>query len=179
MRRGSDANRTRDPALAEALFWDIFRMLQEQDPSFGSGRPKGKLRRFRFRRIYALDSSTIRLVHNCIDWAKHRRKKAALKMHMLTDVPCMLPRCVVIDKARHHDITQATNLCRNLGPGDIVVEDRAYNDWKHQPALPQASVEVEGKLFAPCRTGARGGVAALRRRGTAAILWDSIPAKTE
>ncbi len=28
-------------------------------------------------------------------------------------------------KARHHDITQAANLCRNLGSGDIVVEDRA------------------------------------------------------
>lgn len=46
-------------------------------------------------------------------------------MHMLTDVPCMLLRCVVVDKARHHDITQAVNLCRNLGSGDIVVEDRA------------------------------------------------------
>ena len=136
----SHANRTRDPALAEALYWDIFRMLQEQDPSFGSGRPKGKLRRFRFRHIYALDSSTISLVHNCIDWAKHRRRKAAVKMHMLTDVPCMLPRCVVIDKAKHHDITQATNLCRNLGSGDIVVEDRAYNDWKHQRELDEAGV---------------------------------------
>lgn len=136
----SHANRTRDPALAETLYWDIFRMLQERDPSFGVGKPKGKLRRFRFRHIYALDSSTIHLVHNCIDWAKHRRRKAAVKIHMLTDVPCMLPRCVVIDKAKHHDIAQATNLCRNLGPGDIVVEDRAYNDWRHQRELDDAGV---------------------------------------
>ena len=81
------ANRTRDPALAETQYWDVFLMLQEQNPSFGTARHRGKLRRFLFRRIYALDSSTISLVRNCIDWAKHWRRKAAVKMHRLTYVP--------------------------------------------------------------------------------------------
>ncbi|MFA7186397.1 MAG: hypothetical protein WC082_15960 [Victivallales bacterium] len=37
----------------------------------------------RFKRVInVIDSTTIKLVANCLDWAKHRRKKAAAKMHL-------------------------------------------------------------------------------------------------
>lgn len=136
----SHANRTRDPALAEALYWQMFRLLQERVPGFGRGRCDGHLARFRFRHIYAIDSTTIHLAYDCMDWAKHRQKKAAVKVHMRTDAACMLPRCVVVDKAKHHDVTRAEALCQGLDCGDIVVEDRAYNDWKHQRRLDEAGV---------------------------------------
>ena len=136
----SHANATRDPALAEELYWRMFHLLTEREPKFGFQRQGGRLARFRFRHIYAIDSSTIALVHNCIDWAKHRRRKAAVKVHMRTDTACMLPRCVIIEPAKHHDVTQADALCQGLGPGDIVIEDRAYNDWDHQWRLDAAGV---------------------------------------
>ena len=134
----SHANTTRNPALAEELYWKMFHLLTSRDSSFGRQKQSGSLARFRFRHIYAVDSSTIALVHNCIDWARHRRRKAAVKVHMRTDMACMLPRCVVIESANHHDVTQADALCQGLGPGDIVVEDRAYNDWDHQRRLDEA-----------------------------------------
>ena len=36
-------------------------------------------------RIHAVDSTVIQLVANCMDWAKHRRRKAAAKMHLRLD----------------------------------------------------------------------------------------------
>ncbi len=38
-------------------------------------------------RIHAVDSIVIQLVANCMDWAKHRRRKAAAKMHLRLDLP--------------------------------------------------------------------------------------------
>ena len=38
------------------------------------GRPTGFLHRFK-KAIYAIDSTTIQLALNCIDWAKHRRRR--------------------------------------------------------------------------------------------------------
>lgn len=38
------------------------------------------------RRMYIVDSTVIRLVANCMSWAKHRRRKAATKLHMRLDL---------------------------------------------------------------------------------------------
>ncbi|MFC1761606.1 DUF4372 domain-containing protein [Planctomycetota bacterium] len=73
----SHANRVRDPNMAQALFWDVLSHIQNQHPDFGKQHKySGLPRRFK-RTIYAIDSTTIQLVANCIDWAKHRRRKAA------------------------------------------------------------------------------------------------------
>ena len=44
-------------------------------------RGKGLARRFR-RIIHVVDPSTIALIASCIDWAQHRRRKAAAKLHV-------------------------------------------------------------------------------------------------
>ena len=44
---------------------------------------------------YAIDSTTIQLVLNCIAWAKHRRRKAAAKAHVLLNITSFLPSVVV------------------------------------------------------------------------------------
>ena len=74
----SHANRERNPAMAEALFWTMLDRLQELHPGLGARRrPRFA---FRFKRlIYVVDSTTIQLVARCMDWAKHRRRKAAAK----------------------------------------------------------------------------------------------------
>ena len=73
----SHANKCRDAALAERLFWSELEHLQKLSPGFAVGRRgKGLARRFR-RVIHVVDSSTIALIAFCIDWAKHRRRKAA------------------------------------------------------------------------------------------------------
>jgi len=78
----SHANKERNADMMEALFWKMLNHLQNQFPGFGSsGRYKGLPRRFK-KTVYSIDSSTIALVANCMDWAKHRRRKAAAKLHL-------------------------------------------------------------------------------------------------
>ncbi len=125
----SNANRTRAPRLAEELYWAVFEHLQNICRTFGTGRPRGALSRFRLRNIFAIDSSTLALSLKCMDWAKHRARKAAAKLHMRTDVACMLPRFVIVEEGAHHDSTRALALCEGMGEGDILLADRAYADF--------------------------------------------------
>ena len=71
----SNANRTRPPEMMEALFWRVMKDLMTRAPSFG--RAAFKMPRGFRRAIHAIDSSTIALVANSMDWAKHSRRKAA------------------------------------------------------------------------------------------------------
>ena len=127
----SHANRTRDPAMAEDLFWQVLSHIKSKFPNFGYGhRYSGLPRRFK-RAIYAVDSTTIQLVANCIDWAKHRRRKAAAKCHMQLNLQTFLPNFAIVKKASTHDSTEAYSLCSNLKDGEIVVFDKAYVDFEH------------------------------------------------
>jgi hypothetical protein len=57
----SHANKRRDAALAEGLFWAVLEHLQKISPGFAAeARGKGLARRFR-RVIHVVDSSTIAL----------------------------------------------------------------------------------------------------------------------
>ena len=127
----SHANRVRDPNMAQALFWDVLSHIQGKHPNFGRGHKySGLPRRFK-RTIYAIDSTTIKLVANCIDWAKHRRRKAAAKCHMQLNLQTFLPQFAIVKEASTHDSTEAYHLCRNLKSGEIAVFDKAYVDFTH------------------------------------------------
>jgi len=122
----SYANRNRNPRMAEALFWEMLDHLRSISPGFGLGRRySGVPKRFK-RLISAIDSTTIKLFANCMDWAKHRRRKAAVKMHLNLNLQSFLPRFLVVEKAKRHDATQAMRLCALLQDGEIVLFDRAY-----------------------------------------------------
>ena len=106
----SHANKRRDAALAERLFWTVLKHLQTLSPGFATGgRGKGLARRFH-RVIHVVDSSTIALIASCIDWAQHRRRKAA-------------------------DSIRAAEVCAGVKPGEIVIFDRAYVDFIHLGVL--------------------------------------------
>jgi hypothetical protein len=126
----SHANRKRDPALAEQLFWQMLEHLQGLCPGFGRrGRPRFA---FRFKRmIHLVDSTTIQLVANCMDWAKHRRRKAAAKCHLRLNLQSFLPRFAIVDTAKHSDAKKAWELCAGLLAGEIVIFDKAYLDLRH------------------------------------------------
>lgn len=125
----SHANRTRDSGMMEELFWKCLGHLQSQTPHFGI-RYKGLPRRFR-RAIHAIDSSTIALVANCMDWAKHRRRKAAAKCHLRLNLQTFLPAFAIIEEASHHDDTRARQLCAGLREGEIALFDKAYVHSAH------------------------------------------------
>ena len=127
----SHANKIRDSAMAEALYWAMMEHLLQQTPGFAKGKVRrGFLRRFR-KAIHAVDSTTIQLVANCMDWAKHRRRKAAAKCHLRLNLQSFLPVCAIIDTAKEHDARQAQHVCAGLAAGEIVVFDKAYVDFEH------------------------------------------------
>jgi len=126
----SHANRGRDAAMAERLFWETLERLTGLCPRFGGRTFKGMPRRFK-RAIHAIDSSTIQLAVNCIDWARHRRRKAAAKLHLRLNLQSFLPAFAIIDTAKHNDNKRARELCAELQEGEIAVFDKAYVDFKH------------------------------------------------
>jgi hypothetical protein len=134
----SHANRTRDSDMMEELFWEVLKHLQNTTQHFGC-RYKGLPRRFK-KTISAIDSTTIALLANSMNWAKHRRRKAAAKMHLRLDLQTFLPACAIIEEASHHDDTRAQQLCANLQEGEIALFDKAYINFLHLYALNHRGV---------------------------------------
>jgi len=131
----SHANRERDAALAEKLFWAVLEHLRGLHAGFAGGRQgRGLARRFR-RVISVVDSTTIQLVASCMDWARHRCRKAAAKCHLRLDLHSFLPRFALIDTARDNDAKRAREICAGIRPGEIVLFDKAYVDFAHLWAL--------------------------------------------
>ena len=140
----SHANKSRTAKLAERLFWEVTDHLKHTFPQYAHGRLPKALFRFK-RKIHIIDSTTIELVANCMDWAKHRRRKAAAKTHMRLDMESMLPRFAIVDTAKHNDNLRARELCAGLQAGEVVIFDRAYNDFNHLDDLDQRGVQWVGR----------------------------------
>ena len=136
----SNANRTRNPDIAEKLYWNVFEHLQSICPSFTQYKShKGFIHRVK-RDIFAVDSTTLQLSLDCIDWARHRRKKAAAKTHMTINVGSMLPSFACVDTAAHHDSKYLNVLCAALKDGDVLLADRAYVDLGFLYSLSERGV---------------------------------------
>jgi hypothetical protein len=136
----SHANKHRPASLAEQLFWRMLEHLQRLSPGFGRGqRGRGVTRRFR-KVIHVVDSTTIALIASCMDWAKHRRRKAAAKCHLRLDLQSFLPRFAIIDTARDHDNQRARELCAGIREGEIVLFDKAYVDFQHLAELAMSGI---------------------------------------
>ena len=136
----SNANRKRNADMAEDLFWSVLGEFQSRNSKFGLCHKNCSLpRRFK-RTINAVDSTTISLFANCLDWAKHRRRKAAAKMHLRLDLQTFLPRFIIVKSANSHDSTEAKELCYEISAGEIVVFDKAYVDFEHLYKLEERQV---------------------------------------
>jgi hypothetical protein len=132
----SHANRNRNADMAEKLFWEVLGYLEALGPGFRMHGRKycGFPRRFK-RVINVIDSTTIKLVANCLDWAKHRRRKAAAKMHLRLDLRSFLPKFVLVKSAGSNDAKEAREVCAGISAGEIAVFDKAYIDFRHLFAL--------------------------------------------
>ena len=136
----SHANKVRDPRMAEELFWAMYAHLGELSPRFVSGKAAKRFARKFKRTIHVVDSTTIQLVADCLDWAKHRRRKAAAKCHLRLDLQSFLPRFAIIDTAREADAKRAREVCAGIKDGEIVIFDKAYVDFDHLWSLTERGV---------------------------------------
>jgi len=136
----SHANKTRSSEMMEELFWKTLSHLENSLPGGFGIRYKGLPRRFK-KTVSAIDSSTIALLANCMSWAKHRRRKAAAKLHLRLNLQSFLPSCAIIEEASHHDDTRAPALCAHLQDGEIALFDKAYINFTHLFVLHRRGVQ--------------------------------------
>jgi hypothetical protein len=86
-------------------------------------------RKFRFKnKLVSMDSTVIDLCLSVFDWAKFRRTKGAVKLHLVLDHDGYLPCFGVITDGSVADVKVAQQL--RFAPGTVVVYDRGYNDFK-------------------------------------------------
>jgi len=165
----SNCNKERDASLAEKIFWAVLGHLQGLQPGFARGsRGKGVARRFR-RVIHVVDSTTIQLVASCMDWAKHRRRKAAAKCHLRLDLHSFLPRLAIIDTARDNDAKRSRELCAGIRAGEIVIFDKAYVNFAHLLELLRRGVSWVTRAKENLAYEVIGTLPATGR-----ILWDQL-----
>ena len=120
------------------LYQDIFNLVLEG--AQGVAKQKGKTG-FSFKNpLYSLDASVIDLCLEIFDWAKYRRTKGAVKLHLILDHQGYLPTFAHITEGRIHEIKMAQRL--NLPSGSIVAMDRGYNDYSLFAAWCEREVYV-------------------------------------
>ena len=135
----SHANKVRPAEMAEKLFWGVLDSLGQTSPGFIKGKSRGRAHRFKVP-IHIVDTTVIELVANAMDWAKHRRRKAAAKTHLRLNLQSLLPQCVIIDTAKEHDNVRARELCAEIKEGEIVIFDKGYIDFDHLLDLDKRGV---------------------------------------
>ena len=131
--------------MAEELFWKVYESLSKAYPEFlsSSRNYPGLPHRFRKRIIRAVDSTTILLTAFSMGWSKHRRQKAAAKMHTALNIRSFPPNFVIVKSARDSNPKCAWELCANMKAGEVVVFDKAYVDFKHLKTLSNKSTHKE------------------------------------
>jgi hypothetical protein len=106
------------------LYQQVFLQLLQRCQSEVQGKKK-----FRFKnKLVSLDSTIIDLSVTLFDWAKFRRRKGAIKLHLLLDHDGYLPSFAIISEGKVADVKMAPHF--RFAPGTIVVDDRGYNDYK-------------------------------------------------
>ena len=125
----SDANNNRPASFYETLFKKMYRKCSGVAPKH----------KFKFKnKLYSLDGSVVDLCLSVFPWASFRRTKAGIKLHTLLDHDGYLPCFISISEAKKHEIEVAR--CLRLPKGSIVVEDRAYTDYRWFASLEKNNI---------------------------------------
>jgi len=114
------ANEHRPWELYQKVFLQLLQRCQTQ--------VQGK-KKFRFKnKLVSIDSTIIDLSVTLFDWAKFRRTKGAIKLHLLLDHDGYLPTFAIVTEGKVADIKVVPEF--SFAPGTIVVDDRGYTDYE-------------------------------------------------
>ncbi len=85
--------------------------------------------KFSFKnKLYLLDTTTIDLCLSVFPWAKFRKRKGAIKLHMGIDADGYLPTFMDMTDGKVHEVTWAKDILK-LPKGSFVVFDRGFTDY--------------------------------------------------
>jgi len=87
-----------------------------------------------------IDASVISVCISQFDWAKYRKTKGAIKLHLNLDGDNLVPYDAVLTDGKVHDAKRMQDLCRESGV--IYVMDRGYVDYKSLHCI-----ELQGSFF--------------------------------
>jgi Domain of unknown function (DUF4372)/Transposase DDE domain len=121
--------------------WELYQTVFEQTLSKCQElvRSQGGRKKFRFKnKLMSLDGSIIDLSVSMFDWAKFRRTKGAIKLHLLLDHDGYLPSFAVVTEGKTSEIKVARTL--RFAPGTILAIDRGYVDYQWFRELTQEEV---------------------------------------
>lgn len=105
------------------FYRELFGRVLERGRLYAKGKGKLRLR----APVYLLDATVIDLCLEVFNWARFRRAKGAVKLHLVLEHEGHLPVFAHITDGKVHEVRMARRL--NFPPGAIVVMDRAYNDY--------------------------------------------------
>lgn len=131
----SRINENKPYTLYETLFGKLLQRCQGHVPGHT----------FTFKNaLYSLDASTIDLCLNLFPWAKFRKAKGAVKLHIGLNHQGYLPEFVAITDGKVSDIEMGRMLA--FPKGSIVVMDRGYNDHLWYKRLTQKGIYFVTRL---------------------------------
>ena len=108
--------------------WEVYQAVFEHLLGQCREAAAQKRRKFRFKNpLRSLDSTVIDLCLSSFDWARFRRAKGAIKLHLQLDHRGYLPCWALVTEGRTHDVKPAQRL--SFDPGTIVALDAGYIDY--------------------------------------------------
>ncbi|HLJ29464.1 MAG TPA: IS4 family transposase [Candidatus Angelobacter sp.] len=126
------------------LYQEVFQQVLGQCQSVAATHPSGK-HKFRFKnKLLSVDATVIDLCAETFDWARFRRTKGAVKLHLLLDHNGHLPCYAVITEGKKHELPVARQW--SYEPGTILVFDRAYIDYDWFADLTQRQVHFVTRM---------------------------------
>jgi len=128
----ADANNNRSYEIYESLFYSLLKECNSLAPPWNSWRLDSAWEmKFKFDNpLYSLDATVIELCLSMFDWAKYRKAKWALKLHVLLNNRTTIPELIVATTWKEHEVTIAQKKNTfNLQPESILVFDRWYIDY--------------------------------------------------
>jgi len=116
-----------------SLYETIFHKLLNQCRQFA---PK---HRFKFNgKLYLLDATVVDLCLSVFSWAKFRKTKGAIKLHVGLDADGYLPEFVDLTNGKVHESKWAKAL--KLPPGSMAVFDMGFTDYQWYESLMKNGV---------------------------------------
>jgi len=126
-----------------SLYQTVFQQLLAKCQTTIAGRRQNQ--KFRFKnKLISLDSSVIDLSLKLFDWAKFRRTKGAVKLHLLLDHDGYLPSFAVITHGKTSDVKVARRM--RFDPGSVLIMDRGYIDYEWFVQLTKQAVYFVTRL---------------------------------
>jgi hypothetical protein len=114
-------NGHRDWTIFKDYYYGLYEMLYKE------AKFQRKHFKIRKKRILLLDATLISVCLKLFDWARYRRAKGAVKLHVLLDYESCLPIFLNMTDGKVHENVIAKTI--SLPPDSVVVADRGYIDF--------------------------------------------------